>query len=136
MARFTGYKCDVCSKGGEAPEKGGLPVGWLQVLLPVADQEVKPEDRNRDICSGRCLQEFGKQRREVDEPHRPKRPSGKPAGQYESTIDPGLREFLKTKGFEGRQVGPKVASHVAQHARKDLVSPDCLVCEYETQVAS
>lgn len=128
MARFTGYKCDVCSRGGEAPEKGGLPAGWMQVILPVSAEEVRPEDRSRDICSGKCLQEFGRQRREVDEPNRVKRASGRATG---STMNPALIEFLDKCGVTPYQRGAFSKAHKEKH--KTRTDPACAFCLYEKQ---
>lgn len=128
MARFTGYKCDVCDKGGEAPEKGGIPVGWMQVILPLSAQEVRPEDRSRDICSGRCLERFGKERKQIDEVDRPKRAPGTGKG---TTMDPALVEFLNKCGVTNYQRGAFSKVHKEQHQTR--TDPNCAFCLYEKQ---
>lgn len=120
MARFTGYRCDVCDKSGEPSDKNGLPTGWMQVILPDTPDNVRPEDRSRDICSGKCLSDFGKERGEVDGSLRPRQPR--------SQMDPGLKKFLTDNGVEGRLMGQKLSAH-SKHS-SDNPNQECLVCTY------
>lgn len=126
MARFTGYRCDVCSKSGDASEKNSLPVGWMQVILPDTPDNPRPEDRSRDICSGKCLVEFGKERREAEGDTRKPRAA--------SQMDEGLRAFLADLGLEGRPAGAKVATHARFH--QDKVDDECPVCLYNASKAA
>lgn len=118
MARFQGFRCDVCSKSGDSSEKGGLPVGWMQVILPDTPNNPTPEDRSRDICCGRCLADLGKARGEVDGSVKPSKQSTK--------MDPALKAYLAEAGFTGQAGSAKMATHARYHA--DKVDDECPVC--------
>lgn len=120
MARFTGYRCDVCDKSGDASEKGMLPSGWMQIVLPDTPDNPRPEDRSRDICCGKCLAEFGKERGQADGSIRVSGPR--------TQMDEGLKAFLNEMGITGKAMGAKAATHARFH--QDTVDDECPVCLY------
>lgn len=65
MARFTGFRCDLCSTAeeGSGREKNDTPIGWITVVVK-SDQDL--HDGQRLLCSNVCLFKFASERKKAD----------------------------------------------------------------------
>lgn len=147
MGKVNGYNCDVCGKfghgvtsqqstTGDVATVDGTPAGWMRVILPYTHG--KSEEAKRDICSGKCLVKFGRERQAIDGggsgPTTVLSPNGAPKangnGNGSTPVDPELKAWLAERGIEGRLIGGTVGAHTRFH-KNGNVSDTCLVCEYE-----
>lgn len=123
MARAQGVACDVCKKFELGDPGPNLPEGWIKVVLPKTAFDDTTVNRERDICSDKCLERLGRERRLAARPTQPRKPSG------QSSLDPALVAWLDSKGVLSRERGGIIGRHVKLHL--DRPAMNCLVCQHE-----
>lgn len=114
MARFTGFRCDLCSTAeeGSGREKNDTPIGWITVQVKTSEPGVGP-DAARLLCSNSCLFRFASERKKAErEEQQAKR--------------------LADKEQKGQTAGRM--NHERFHAAEGVTDPDCPWCHMPPKV--
>lgn len=114
MAKFIGFRCDVCHTSAEGEQK---PIDWFALKLPGHGA-----DTNRDFCSDKCLLKFGKARVSAEREANGGRPSRDKI--------PGLSAYLTSQGVPNDTKGAISAAHVRLEHERVGSSETCLVCQF------
>lgn len=125
MAKVVGSSCDVCGKL-VVSNTGELPFDWIRVVLPhypVTDTQ----DHNKDICSDKCLETLGRERRKASASSSPGTTDNK-----RSRMDSELADFMDARGIPKNARGPHVRMHTANGHEQNPVIPGCPICLFYT----